>query len=194
MKLGHDTEHLSAVDETALLVAVAHGDVDALRRLYRAFERPLYTLGRRWLADRELAEELVQEVTLRVWRRAGTFDPQRGAAAAWVFGVARNVAADLARSRRRLPVPVAQPLADRAAAPWDDEAAWRGWQVARIVAGLPPDQARVVELAYVHQLTQTEIARALGIPLGTVKTRLYAGLGRARAELVAAGVMEDDAP
>lgn len=191
MKLGHDTERTGRVDETALLIAVAHGDVDALRRLYRAFERPLYTLGRRWLGDPELAEELVQEVTLRVWRRAGSFDPKRGAAASWVFGVARNVASDLARSNRRLPVPVAEPVADRASAPWDDEAAWRGWQVARTVAGLPPDQGRVVELAYVHQLTQSEIARALSIPLGTVKTRLYAGLTKARAELVATGVMED---
>jgi RNA polymerase sigma-70 factor, ECF subfamily len=191
MKLGHDTERATRVDESALLVSVARGDVDALRLLYRAFERPLYSLGRRWLGNAELAEELVQEVTLRIWRRAGSFDPQRGAAASWVFGVARHVAADLARSNRRLPVPVADPIADRTTAPWDDEAAWRGWQVARVVAALPRDQGRVVELAYVHQLTQAEIARALGIPLGTVKTRLYAGLSKARTELVAAGVMED---
>ncbi|MDQ3951875.1 MAG: RNA polymerase subunit sigma-70, partial [Actinomycetota bacterium] len=79
------------VDEDRLLQAVARGDVDALRALYRSFERPLYALGIRWLNDPKLAEELVQEVTLRVWRRAGRYDPERGAPSSWIFGIARNV-------------------------------------------------------------------------------------------------------
>src|SRR5918992_5540059 len=95
--------------ENELLLKVAQGDVDALRMLYRAFERPLFTLGIRWLNDPTLAEELVQEVTLRVWRRAAKFDPERGAAGSWIFGVARNVASDLARQRARNPIPVAEP-------------------------------------------------------------------------------------
>lgn len=173
-------------DEDQLLQAVARGDVDALRALYRSFERPLYALGIRWLNDPKLAEELVQEVTLRVWRRASRFDPERGASSSWIFGIARNVAADLARARAKTPVPVAE--APDGAAPWDEERAWTAWEVARAVAQLPDDQRRVVDLAYANQMTQSEIAAELGIPLGTVKTRLYAGLRKLRAIFVERGL------
>lgn len=177
-------------DEDALVLAVARGDADALRQLYRAFERPLYTLGVRWLADPHLAEELVQEVTLRVWRRARNFDPERGAAGSWIFGIARNVAADLARARARAPVPLEEPRRDEPA-PWDEETAWEGWQVARALRRLPPAQSEVITLAYVEQMTQSEIARTLGIPLGTVKTRLYHGLRRLRDELADMGILDE---
>ena len=179
-------DHALRVDEDELLQAVARGDVDALRMLYRSFERPLYALGIRWLNDPKLAEELVQEVTLRVWRRASRYDPERGAAGSWIFGIARNVAADLARARARAPLPVADP--GEQTAPWDEDRAWTAWEVARAVTGLPEDQRRVVELAYANQMTQSEIAAELGIPLGTVKTRLYAGLRKLRAVFAERGI------
>ncbi|HYP23786.1 MAG TPA: sigma-70 family RNA polymerase sigma factor [Actinomycetota bacterium] len=179
------------VDEDQLLQSVARGDVDALRALYRSFERPLYALGIRWLNDPKLAEELVQEVTLRVWRRAGRYDPERGASSSWIFGIARNVAADLARARSKAPMPVAEP--PEGTAPWDEDRAWTAWEVARAVARLPEDQRRVVELAYANQMTQSEIAAELGIPLGTVKTRLYAGLRKLRAIFVERGIAPEGA-
>ena len=179
------------VDEDRLLQAVARGDVDALRALYRSFERPLYALGIRWLNDPKLAEELVQEVTLRVWRRAGRYDPGRGASSSWIFGIARNVAADLARARSRAPLPVAEPAEQ--VAPWDEDRAWTAWEVARAVAQLPEDQRRVVELAYANQMTQSEIAAELGIPLGTVKTRLYAGLRKLRSIFAERGIAPEGA-
>lgn len=179
------------VDEDQLLLAVGRGDVDALRALYRSFERPLYALGIRWLNDPKLAEELVQEVTLRVWRRASRYDPARGASSSWIFGIARNVAADLARARAKAPVPVAE-TPDRAA-PWDEERAWTAWEVARAVARLPEDQRRVVELAYANQMTQTEIAAELGIPLGTVKTRLYTALRKLRGIFEELGIASEGA-
>ncbi|MDQ3981325.1 MAG: sigma-70 family RNA polymerase sigma factor [Actinomycetota bacterium] len=178
-------------DEDELLVAVARGDVDALRALYRSFERPLYALGIRWLNDPKLAEELVQEVTLRVWRRADKYDRERGASSSWIFGIARNVAADLARARARAPMPVAGPVEQPA--PWDEDRAWRAWEVARAVALLPEDQRRVVELAYAKQMTQAEIAVELGLPLGTVKTRLYAGLRRLRTIFAERGIASEGA-
>lgn len=172
------------LEEGELLLRVAHGDADALRILYRAFERPLYTLGVRWLHDQSLAEELVQEVTLRVWRRAASYDPERGAASSWIFGIARNVASDLGRGRNRTPVPVETGEVARVAVPaepWNEESAWRSWQVAVAVQRLPLTQQRIIHLAYVLQFTQSEIAEALGIPLGTVKTRLYDGLRKLKA-------------
>lgn len=181
--------HAHRAREDELLQRVAAGDADALRALYRAFERPLYTLGVRWLEDAELAEELVQEVTLRVWRRAPSFDPERGAAASWIFGIARNVASDLARARARAPLPVEDVAPERA--PWDEDTAWRDFQVAMAVGELSPEQQRVVHLAYVLQFTHSEIAQALGIPLGTVKTRLYAALSRLRVRLGQLGLVEE---
>lgn len=184
--MGTEARHGRAqqLEEAELLRRVALGDADALRTLYRAFERPLYTLGVRWLHDPSLAEELVQEVTFRVWRRAASYDPGRGAASSWIFGIARNVASDLARARNRTPVPseVAQRELDE---PWNEEAAWRSWQVGLAVQRLPITQQRIIHLAYVLQFTQSEIAQALGIPLGTVKTRLYDGLRKLRAHLEA---------
>jgi RNA polymerase sigma-70 factor (ECF subfamily) len=176
--------------EGDLLQAIARGDQDALRQLYRAFERPLYTLGIRWLHDQALAEELVQEVTLRIWRRASSFDPSKGAASSWIFGVARNVASDLGRARLRVPTPVEDLVVPATAEPWNEESSWQQWQIASAIQSLPVEQQRIIHLAYVLQFTQTEIARALDIPLGTVKTRLYQGLRALRSMLVELGITE----
>lgn len=175
--------------EGELLQAVARGDQDALRKLYRAFERPLYTLGMRWLHDQALAEELVQEVTLRIWRRASSYDPTKGAAGSWIFGVARNVASDLGRAKERTPTPVDNPIVSISSEPWNEESSWQQWQVATAVQNLPVEQQRIIHLAYVLQFTQSEIAKALNIPLGTVKTRLYQGLRTLRPMLAEIGIM-----
>ena len=175
--------------EGELLQAVARGDQDALRKLYRAFERPLYTLGMRWLHDQALAEELVQEVTLRIWRRASSYDPTKGAAGSWIFGVARNVASDLGRAKERTPTPVEDPIVSISWEPWNEESSWQQWQVATAVQNLPVEQQRIIHLAYVLQFTQSEIAKALNIPLGTVKTRLYQGLRTLRPMLAEICIM-----
>lgn len=172
-----------------LLSRVAAGDEEALRDIYRQFERPLFALGYRWCGDRAIAEELVQEVTVRVWRRAGTFDPERGAASSWIFGIARNVASDLLRSHSRDPQPVdVVPIVD--SQPWDEQEAWRAWEVAQAMRHLPIEQQKVVELAFVCQFTHTEIARTLDIPLGTVKTRIQLALSKLEREFVMRGLVE----
>jgi RNA polymerase sigma-70 factor (ECF subfamily) len=146
----------------------------------------------RWLSDADLAEELVQEVTLRIWRRAKNFDPSRGAAGSWIFGIARNVASDLARAKARNPIPMAEPRPE-SVAPWDEDAAWQSWQIAGALRTLPIEQQKILELAYVHQFTQSEIAAALKIPLGTVKTRLYHALRKLRAIFIEIGIVEEPA-
>ncbi|HZJ50524.1 MAG TPA: sigma-70 family RNA polymerase sigma factor [Actinomycetota bacterium] len=175
--------------ENELLRAVGCGDPDALGELYRAFERPLHSLGMRWLSDHKLAEELVQEVTFRIWRRAATFDESRGAASSWIFGIARNVASDLARERARRPIAMAD--LPRAQETWDEDKAWEAWQVSLELKRLPHQQQEIIELAYGRDMTQAEVANTLGIPLGTVKTRLYAGLKSLRRSLVERGVVEE---
>ncbi len=173
--------------EAELLLAIADGDTTALRELYRGFERPLYTLAMRWMHDPDLAEELVQEVTIRVWKRAASYDPNKGAPSSWIFGTARNVASDLVRAAARRPMPVEEIREEEA--PWDEEASWTSWQVDQALRSLPVDQRKVVEMAFVLQMTQVEIAESLRIPLGTVKTRLYAGLKKARSALAEIGLV-----
>lgn len=175
--------------EVELLLAVASGDTAALRELYKGFERPLYSLAMRWLGDPDLAEELVQEVTIRIWKRAKSFDPDRGAPSSWIFGTARNVASDLANAAAKRPVPVEEIREEHS--PWDEEASWTSWQVDQALKTLPLEQRRVVEMAFVLQMTQSEIAETLNIPLGTVKTRLYAGLKKARTALGEVGLVEE---
>jgi RNA polymerase sigma factor (sigma-70 family) len=186
--------HLTPERERELLVAVGRGDVSSLRELYRSFERPLYALGIRWYDDTELAEELVQEVTLRVWRKSSGYEPAKGSASAWIFGVARNVAADLARARRRRPVPSPDVPDEEERAPWDEEDAWKAWEVGKAIRTLPPEQQKVIELAYVYQFTHSEIARALSIPLGTVKTRISSALTKLQRLLAQTGVVEERVP
>lgn len=173
-----------------LLLAVAGGDESALGELYDLFERPLFSLGMRWLNEREMAEELVQEVIVRVWKGAPTFDPTRGHASSWIFGVARNAATDLRRAKQRRPVPVerVQPPETESL---DEDAAWRGWEIGRAVNALPVEQQRIVELAFVNHCTHAEIAKSLDVPLGTVKSRMYVALKKLRGMLLEAGVVEE---
>ncbi len=175
--------------QAALLLAVARGDERSLSELYDLFERPLYGLGMRWLADRGLAEELVQEVTVRIWRRAETFDPMKGPASSWIFGIARNIATDLARARNRYPIPVEE--VHESAGQWDADAAWKDWQVGEALCSLPAEQQAVLELAFVNQLTHSEISRSLNLPLGTVKTRMYVGIRKLRTTMIDLGILED---
>ncbi len=168
--------------QNELVEAVGHGDERALSELYDCFERPLFSLGMKWLGDPKLAEELVQDVTLRIWRGAATFDRSRGAASSWIFGIARNVSIDLFRSRKRAPTPV-EDVAAPVRGEWDEDSAWRSWEVAEALSSLPVEQQRVIELGVVNQFTHVEVAETLRVPLGTVKTRMYLGLRTLRKRL-----------
>lgn len=183
-----ETEESLQERQRDLILAIAAGDDGALSRLYDLFERPLFSLGIRWLGDAHLAEELVQEVIVRVWKGAGTFDPVKGQASSWIFGIARNCATDLLRAKARRPVP--SETVEPEGVAWEEEAAWRGWQIAQALSSLPPEQQKVVELGFVNQCTHAEIAESLDVPLGTVKTRMYAGLKKLRNKLKEIGIVE----
>ena len=175
--------------EENLLIAVGTGDESALRELYGRFERPLYALAYRWYGDKDLAEELVQEVTVRIWKKAQTYDLERGSASAWIFGIARHLATDLARAKNRRPTPIEQPP-NVESSPWDTDDAWRQWEVANAVGELPPEQQDVIRLAFNHQHTQSEIAARLDVPLGTVKTRMRLALKKLEPKLAERGLFE----
>lgn len=159
---------------------------EALGQLYRRYERRLYGLGLKLLGDQSLAEELVQETFLRVWRHAGQFDPARGSVATYVFTIARRIAVDLWRrpsSRPFLPEP------DDAASAGDAvDLVLVGLTVRDALESLSPDHRQVLELSYGKDLKQRDIADQLGLPLGTVKTRTYHGLRALKRALEARDV------
>ena len=175
------------VDDAALLAQVAGGDRGApLRELYQRYERRLYGLGVRLLGDQSLAEELVQETFVRLWRKAGQFDPAKGSAATFIFTAARRIAIDLWRRPSSRPF---EPPPEEQAAPGDPvERVLVSLTVRHALDSLSPAHREVLELSYTQDLKQAQIAERLGVPLGTVKTRTYHALRALKAALEEGGV------
>ncbi len=132
------------------------------------------------------AEEMTQEAMLTVWRKAALFNPETTGAAAWIFTIARNLRVDAARRDR---LAQAEPAAEEIdPAPAADTALDLGRRADRLrhaLASLPPEQAEVVRLSFFDDRPHAEIERSLGIPLGTVKSRLRLAMARLRAQLEA---------
>jgi RNA polymerase sigma-70 factor, ECF subfamily len=176
----------SEPSDSALVAAIERRDADALATLYDRHAPRLLGLAWRIVGETGEAEEVVQEVFLYVWRAAGTFDPGRGSVLAWLLVATRSRAIDRIRTRR--PAATADssgrdPLQELSSG--DDvegASASREWESTcrESVGSLPPDQRRVLELAYYEGLTHQEIAERTGTPLGTVKTRIRLGLMKLR--------------
>jgi RNA polymerase sigma-70 factor, ECF subfamily len=171
--------------DAAAVARVADGDYEALRDLYVQYGRIVYGLTYRLTRDAQLAEEATQDTFATLWRRAGTYDPERAKVTTWLFVIARNRAIELLRSRNRVPEPhesietvgEADDPADLVALADDAE------RIARAMAELPESQLEVIRLAYFDGLSHGEIADRLGQPLGTVKSRIRLGLDRLRTIL-----------
>jgi RNA polymerase sigma-70 factor (ECF subfamily) len=169
------------------LLRVQSGDTRALAELYDRYTPLLYPVAYRILRSPADAEDAMQEVWLQVWKRAATYDPRRGAVAAWLLTVARSRALDRYRSMssRRLaessvdPEP-AMPPADASARAAQGQMSER---VRAALAELPPQQRQVLEIAYFQGLSQSEIATRLAAPLGTVKSWTRQALARLREVL-----------
>ncbi len=161
-----------------LLAAIAEGNPDAFEELHSRYHRAMLGLAMNRLRDRGRAEDAVQEAFSSIWRAAATYRPELGPGAPWVYAIARN--AIISRWRKR-PEPTAQPLDEPSSEPGPAERAeqtWRSFCVHRALETLPEHQRQLVELAYWGELSQSEIAQRLQLPLGTVKTRTRAALKR----------------
>ena len=176
---------LAHLSDEALLALVAHSDDDALAELYDRYGRAAYGLALRILRDPALAQDAVQEAFLAAWRTAAGFDPRRGTASTWLMTLVHRRAVDVVRreDRRR-----ADPLEDAPVASGDatDEQVELREQRRKVQAALQvltPAERESLELAYYGGLSQSEIAEKLGLPLGTVKSRMFSGLGRLRDAL-----------
>jgi len=174
--------------DVELLHAVAHGDERALAHIYDRYRVVLFGLLVRILNSREEAEDVLQEVFLQVWRRAADFDEKRGRPFTWLVTLARSRAIDRLRalaSRERVAQAGAREESEQISdAASDTIRAEQRDLVTNALAQLPDEQKRALMLAYFDGLTQSEIATRLGAPLGTVKTRMRAGMTKLR-ELLA---------
>ena len=167
----------------ALVAMVARQDEDALGELYDRVGRIAYGLAMRVLRDDRLAEDAVQEGFLAVWRSADAFRADRAKASTWILMLVHRRAVDLVRreERRR-----GEPLSDDAPADAVGDAtddAWLRFERERVQAALrrlPDSQREALELAYYGGFSQSELAERLGVPLGTIKSRMSAGLARLR--------------
>ena len=173
--------------DVELLHAIARGDEGALARLYDAYRVILFGLLVRILNSREEAEDILQEVFLQVWRRAGDFDEKRGRPFTWLVTLTRSRAIDRLRllaARRRLAAAAEQDQPEEASDAFSDTVKSGQREIVRqALAELPEEQRQTLMLAYFEGLTQSEIASKLGAPLGTVKTRMRSGMIKLRALL-----------
>jgi RNA polymerase sigma-70 factor, ECF subfamily len=164
--------------DEALVRRVAGGDERAFLELYDRYSRPVYATGVRLLGDAFLAEELVQDAFTNVWRGAESFESDRASFSTWLYRITRNRAVDLDRKRRVRPLSVGEdPLRVLPGGP-EPEAGVDGWDLARALSRIPDEHREVLTLAYFEGLTQREISRRTGVPLGTIKSRTTAALKR----------------
>jgi RNA polymerase sigma-70 factor (ECF subfamily) len=171
-------------DDEDLLAKVVKGDERAFLTLYDRHAGHVYALALRILGDTMLAEETTQDTFLKLWSRSRQYLAERGTLIVWLLTIARRTALDRLRLEARRPAlsdgsdpdEVWKEIPD--AATTSEENRWRS--VHFTVQALPDDQRQVIELAYYHGLSQSEIAETLGWPLGTVKTRLRSGMDHLR--------------
>jgi RNA polymerase sigma factor (sigma-70 family) len=173
------------LSDEELLEAIADGDEAALGTLYDRFGRVAYGVALRVLRDQALAEDAVQEAFLAIWRSADSYRRERAKPSTWLLTLVHRRAVDLVRREdRRRAEPLGEAPEDVAAAvPEEAQLRERRAAVQSALRSLPEDQRQALELAYYGGYTQSELASHLGVPLGTVKSRMFAGLTRLR-ELV----------
>jgi len=175
-------------DDETLLRLIARSQENALSELYDRYSRLVYSVAWNALSDPARAEEITQDVFVRVWEKAETFRAEQGHVATWLASIARNRAIDIYRQSRSrqenltisweevesLNPPASQNVEAEA------DLAQRQRRVRWAVAQLPDEQKQALGLAYFHGLSHPEIAQALGEPLGTIKTRIRLGMQKLR--------------
>jgi RNA polymerase sigma-70 factor (ECF subfamily) len=183
---------LSTVTDESLLQAIVNGQSAALGSLYDRYGRLVFSLAVSIINNAEEAEEITQEVFLLIWEKSASYQADQGKVAAWLTGITRHRAIDVLRRRNARPEghrmdwmqSVEEPDLPDGSEPVESlvEGQQEGLKIRQAVAALPPEQQRVLELAYFRGLTQEEIAIQTGEPLGTVKTRIRLAMQKLRSQ------------
>ena len=176
------------VTDVTLFERIGVGDADALAELYDRFGRPAFSLARRICADANLAEDVVQEVFLIVWREPRRFDPARGSVSSWLLTLVHHRSVDAVRreaTRRKRSVRPSDDGEDWSLPPGPgaDQAALTAVAAGHVrdaLTKLPAEQREALALAYFGGYTQREVASLVDVPLGTVKSRMFSGVAKLR--------------
>ena len=185
-------QYLMLADEELMLL-VNNGEPKAFAALYDRHSQAAFFLAYRMMGEKQAAEDLAQEAFIKVWRRAGSYRAQKGSVRTWILSIVHNRGIDQLRShasRRR----TQEKIEASAASSQPSEAfaeTWRNTQAEQVreaLSTLPKEQLKILELAYFSGYTHVEIAELLGVPLGTVKGRMRAGLKTMRAYFGSQGV------
>ncbi len=183
---------LSDASDAAVVVAIGRWREDALAEAYRRHAGAVFALAQRLIHDRAMAEEIVQEVFVRLWDAPDRFDPARGSLRSFLLAQCHGRSVDLIRSEESRRAREDREHMQRAEAGYDLEHEVfdlaMAEQVRDALGDLPEGERRAIELAYLGGHTYREVAALLGEPEGTVKSRIRAGLRRMRSSLAAAGV------
>lgn len=179
---------ITATSDATLVVAIGRWREDALAEAYRRHGGAVYGLVRRVVRDDGIAEEVVQEVFLRLWTAPERFDPERGSLRSWLLAQAHGRSIDRLRSDGARRLREERDALRTATAGYDVEREAMDLAVAdrvnEVMGSLPPAERQALELAYFDGYTYREVAQLLGTPEGTVKSRIRAGLKRLRTDLI----------
>lgn len=169
-------------DDIALMQRIAARDQQALMELYEKYGKAVFSLAYRVVNNAGLAEEVTQDAFLKVWHQSARWDSDKGKLKSWLLTITQFTAIDRLRQERRQPAVLPDSLEDSAESTLLTDA--KTWQeqstMQLLIAQLPPEQARLIDLAFFYGMSHSDIAAALKMPLGTVKTRLRSGLHRLR--------------
>lgn len=156
-------------------------DQNALLELYHAYGSLVYGLALRILRNPGLAEEITQDVFLKIWQQPQRWNPAFGQFSSWLLTITRNAAIDRLRKERHTQVQAVEQIESLPVARGEHDALWFNGQVlVTLMAQLPAEQRRLIELAFYQGYTHSELAEKFQLPLGTVKTRLRMGLQKLR--------------
>lgn len=181
----------SPVTEThkALMARIAqHRDRDAFRRLFEHFGPRIKAVMMKSGADGALAEDLVQDVMMTVWRKVELYHADRGSVSAWIFAIARNARINHLRRGSSRPYEDLETVELIADDPDGEEHTYQAevtHEVSKAMGALPTDQRRIIEMAFMQDLSQSEIAERLKLPLGTVKSRMRLAYAKLKGRLEA---------
>lgn len=180
-----------------LMMRIVNQDADALKFLYDKYEKPIYAFAYRIVHDAMMAEEVVQELFLRIWKAAERYDDEHGKLTRWMFTLTRNIAIDSLRKKQNRTWGQTTENEQLNRIPDNSKSTeevvledWRGEEIREALHGLSLDQQQVVELIYYQGYTQQEVSDQQAIPLGTVKSRVRLALKQLRGRLAGVGKEE----
>ncbi|MFB7813098.1 RNA polymerase sigma factor [Paenibacillus chitinolyticus] len=181
-------------EDSQLVRRIALKQPQALEQLYDRYERPMYSFAYRIVKDSMMAEEVVQELFLRIWNHAERYEDSQGKLSTWMFAIARNIAIDtLRRKQTRTSGQLAEPdklllVADRSRGTEEEvELRFMGEELASAMEDLNEDQKKVIDLIYFKGYTHQEVSQKQEIPLGTVKSRVRLAMKQLKEKLAGRG-------